>query len=422
MSKKETRLLNIGCNYPGTLDKLNGCISDAMRQTIFYTPYMKVDAQSITILRDDSLGDTLPTTLNVLKNLKSLAETSSDDTITLITYSGHGIQIPNPNVKPTLPGDKNNNNNPEEKDKTDEGIITSNGQGDMGLISDDELNKIIKTMKGLCICFFDCCNSGSMLDLPNTWTIDKSGELNYEKENSQEIENKNIICLSAARDPEVTLDMYSSYYQAYMGLVTNLIMDYLLLNGAKDAINMVSLAKYVQKQIDQFPETHDYLLPNRIVLSSSGMNINSFNIPRGKESVQEKIKAIKNDSLNKETSTPLDSHLMNLNKATQSLGDAVSSINEYYDFNPEQAEQVPEKAEEQVPEQAEHSGGLGCPPGEQVEEQVEEQVQWNDLDAHVDRSAKTKETFSTSIIRNYEKKRDKNWFDRKRRLNRKKIF
>lgn len=70
------------------------------------------------------------------------------DTI-FISYSGHGSNIVD--------------NNGDERDERDEVLFT----GDLKIISDDELNTIFKQVKsGVNVyCVFDCCNSGSIIDL-----------------------------------------------------------------------------------------------------------------------------------------------------------------------------------------------------------------------------------------------------------------
>jgi hypothetical protein len=141
-----------GLNYAGRPLELRGCVNDAKTmQTILdkngFKTSMYVTNESTTRLK----------ILSVLFNLAM--STWSDQTITSvwIYYAGHGTQIPD------VDGD--------ESDRLDEAIVPSDCQS-AGCIGDDQLYRVLQCFNPKCVVslFFDCCHSGSICDLPYSYT------------------------------------------------------------------------------------------------------------------------------------------------------------------------------------------------------------------------------------------------------------
>lgn len=179
------KALIIGINYRGTSSELNGCINDAKSIETFLK---EKNFNDIKMLTDET--HVKPTRVNILNVIKSLLENSNKNDTLFIYYSGHGSY--------TL------DRNGDELDGRDELLVPL----DFNYIKDDELKQIIdsygKPDTNL-IVLFDCCNSGTALDL-RYQILEK---LNYDditenKKNS--ITPCNTIFISGCRDEQVSLE------------------------------------------------------------------------------------------------------------------------------------------------------------------------------------------------------------------------
>lgn len=179
------KALIIGINYTGTSSQLNGCINDAK---LIETYLRENDFNDVKMLTDET--ELKPTRENILSEIKKLLENSNKNDKLFIYYSGHGSYTAD------LNGD--------ELDGRDELIVPL----DFKYIVDDELKSIIdnsgKPDTNL-IVLFDCCNSGTALDLKYQ-IIEK---LNYDDitENVKNSETPcNTIFISGCRDDQVSLE------------------------------------------------------------------------------------------------------------------------------------------------------------------------------------------------------------------------
>ena len=141
MAKKA---LLIGANYSGA-NQLYGCINDIIQMKGLLIDVYGFKPSEIVTLRDDDPSN-MPTKTRILKELVNL---SAD--FVFIQYSGHGTSIADTTK--------------DEKDGKDECIVPSDCSTS-GIISDDELKKALVGLKGTGIAVFDCCHSGTILDLP----------------------------------------------------------------------------------------------------------------------------------------------------------------------------------------------------------------------------------------------------------------
>ena len=141
MTKKA---LLIGANYSGA-NQLYGCINDIIQMKGLLIDVYGFKPSEIVTLRDDDSSN-MPTKTRILKELGNL---SAD--FVFIQYSGHGTSIADTTK--------------DEKDGKDECIVPSDCSTS-GIISDDELKKALVGLKGTGIAVFDCCHSGTILDLP----------------------------------------------------------------------------------------------------------------------------------------------------------------------------------------------------------------------------------------------------------------
>ena len=107
---------------------------------------------TIITLRDDDPAN-MPTKARIIQELQALVANATSHTQLFLHYSGHGTQV------------------------TDTTGLEANGLEECivpcdyvsaGFIKDDEINAIIRGLKGIGIAIFDCCRSGTIMDLPFT--------------------------------------------------------------------------------------------------------------------------------------------------------------------------------------------------------------------------------------------------------------
>jgi hypothetical protein len=186
-NKTNNSALLIGINYTGTNNELYGCINDtnSINSLISDKNFKK-----ISILTDNTVKK--PNRNNILAEFQNLLINSQSGDVLLLFYSGHGSYIL----------DKNNN----EKTGNDQLIVPC----DLNGILDDELKNIIQlNLKKdvTLIALFDCCHSGSILDLKYQY-MDSLDKNNF-TENINESETVgNVIMISGCNDVQTSSDAY----------------------------------------------------------------------------------------------------------------------------------------------------------------------------------------------------------------------
>jgi len=177
--------LLIGINYTGTVNQLYGCIND----TISVNSRLQQNGfKNVTILTD--LTQIKATRNNILSEFTNLLKKSQPNDLLFLLYSGHGSYILDKN------GDENT--------RYDQIIVPC----DLNRIIDDELKQIIQDNlpeNVTLFAMFDCCFSGSVLDLKYTYM----DSLNYDKytENSKQLETKgNVFMISGCNDYQTSID------------------------------------------------------------------------------------------------------------------------------------------------------------------------------------------------------------------------
>lgn len=190
MTKKFALL--IGINYKHSKSELRGCINDVENMKNILISKYKYKAENIKMLTENEPKNSWPTSINIIAQLKELIRKSYDDCSEIwIHYSGHGS-----NVK---------DYNGDEKDGRDEVIIPLD-YSKYGVISDDVLNRYIKYFpdKLRVICFFDCCYSGTILDLKYKYI----GDDEYAVENENDKTKGNVVMISGCSDTQTSADSY----------------------------------------------------------------------------------------------------------------------------------------------------------------------------------------------------------------------
>jgi hypothetical protein len=148
----DKRALLIGINYPNTPNQLQGCINDVVEMKSLIIDAYGFNPNTIVTLRDDDPSN-MPTRARILQELKILLANATLTTQIFLHYSGHGTNITDTGT--------------DETDRLDECIVPSDYLT-AGLITDDEINVIANGLKGIGIAIFDCCRSGTIMDLPFT--------------------------------------------------------------------------------------------------------------------------------------------------------------------------------------------------------------------------------------------------------------
>lgn len=203
----DTIAILFGLNYRGSQYELNGCINDTNIVKGCLRKYIEVPDHNITMMTDDT--PIKPSKDNMIKALRDVVNTINENTSykkLWVHFSGHGSYV--------------RDTDGDEDDKRDEVICTL----DNNYIKDDELNDIfseINTDKQL-ICIFDCCHSGTSLDLPFRY--------NYNTNKYESIrQNSGIKCdailLSGCKDDQYSADAYGiSQKYTYTGAFSTALM------------------------------------------------------------------------------------------------------------------------------------------------------------------------------------------------------
>jgi len=155
----------IGINYFGSKAELRGCINDVNNIKQFVTQHFGFTADSMMTLTDDNQGDGMPTKANMIRAFQWLVKGAQSGDSLFLHYSGHG-------------GSQTDTSS-DEQDGCDETLIPCDYEKN-GVIVDDDLHEMLVAIlpEGVRLtCIMDCCHSGSVLDLPFTYTPDGNLEI-----------------------------------------------------------------------------------------------------------------------------------------------------------------------------------------------------------------------------------------------------
>lgn len=206
------RALLVGINYGGTRAELRGCHNDIdlVKGALEAASYAEV-----VILRDNAPTATaeepFPTRANILAAMKDMVAKTGPGDLLLLHYSGHGASLPDEcgGQKTAECGASGGQEEPhsggcglDEPDGRDEAICPADYEFE-GVITDDELRALLVDAlnpHARLRVIFDCCHSGSALDLPYVWT-------EREKTTREGAHtDKDVIMLSGCADSEYSID------------------------------------------------------------------------------------------------------------------------------------------------------------------------------------------------------------------------
>jgi len=183
-----SRALLIGINYINTPNQLQGCIYDVIEMKSVLIDAYGFNPNTIITLRDDDPAN-MPTKARILQEIQVLV---TNGTNLFLHYSGHGTQVTDTNGP--------------EADGLDECIVPCD-YSSAGFITDDELNASVKGLKGIGLALFDCCRSGTIMDLPFTGV--DSNNLSP---------NQGFYCFSGCQDSQNTYEATTSFQGSGTGL------------------------------------------------------------------------------------------------------------------------------------------------------------------------------------------------------------
>jgi hypothetical protein len=225
------KALLIACNYFNTPSQLSGCINDAIQWYTLLQDVYGFEESDITFLRDDK-SDFKPTHERILSELTNLVNEKAK--YSFIFYSGHGTSLTDMN------GD--------EKDKVDECILPCDYQT-KGIITDDIINGIVSNNKSTCLAIFDCCRSGTVLDLPIVDILNT----NTPTPSPNNLEENKLICISGCKDNENSAEVFN---------LTNML--------PQGALTITFL--HTLRKMKYYPKISDLLNTIRSDLSNGGLN------------------------------------------------------------------------------------------------------------------------------------------------------
>ncbi len=256
------KALIIGINYVGTSSALNGCINDAFSMKEYLEKKLKYD--NIKIMTDNTVDK--PTCANIYRELYNLLVDSIVNNLeeVWIHYSGHGTSITD------YSGD--------EKDGRDECIVPLDYQT-AGIISDDNIRYYFQyfSPNTKVYSFFDCCNSGTIVDLPYNYYHDS-----FNAEQEYNVLGNNIIMISGSRDDEFSYDAYNINNDSkYSGAMTSCLL-LLLYNNDTLTYKELLLKLNNELKIRGFPQkpqlSSTKKLTNESVFITNINNINTLSI------------------------------------------------------------------------------------------------------------------------------------------------
>jgi len=234
MSKKVA--IVIGINYIGTSNQLNGCINDADDLKQYLQTHQNYD--EFIYMTDNSKMK--PTSGNILVQINNVVNRAIAGEVNdiWISYSGHG----------TYTRDRNG----DEDDGKDEMLVPLD-YNVSGCIPDDTLhlilNKLPENVKLTCL--FDCCHSGTILDLKYRYV---PGSTTNVVENQKSSINAHCIMLSGCADTQTSADAYIS--GQYAGAMTNAFLRSMLYYNHKLTCDQLisKMRSLLHKRYSQIPQ------------------------------------------------------------------------------------------------------------------------------------------------------------------------
>lgn len=157
--------LLIGINYYGSRHQLRGCINDVQNVSSFLVSRgYSSSPKDMVFLTDERQGPYHPTGQNILAAMDWLV--SEPNCACFLHYSGHGGQVPDPN------GIRRSGFN----DTIVPVDFETRGQLDSSTLHRHLVSRL--PSNSTLFVLFDCCHSGSAIELPYVYRSDEDGNIN----------------------------------------------------------------------------------------------------------------------------------------------------------------------------------------------------------------------------------------------------
>ena len=196
----------IGINYPGSDAPLSGCVNDVRTmQNILQRLGYEITEKRVLVDDKRFKGrDGAPTRKNILNALQWLGNAAKSGDTLFLHYSGHGTQVE---------AEKDT----KEEDGCDEAICPIDMDA-AGVIIDDDIHKfVVKPLPNGCrlTAVFDCCHSGTIMDLPYNFRATKANMANAHSRGismaptgAKPIQNGGtVFMISGCRDDQTSADV-----------------------------------------------------------------------------------------------------------------------------------------------------------------------------------------------------------------------
>jgi hypothetical protein len=249
------KALLIGINYKDTKYPLQGCWNDVEQMKT----YLQKNGYMLTIMTDEPKNKNkplYPTYTNFLKQLETfLTKASPLDTL-FFYYSGHGERLRDQRIQK------------DEKDNMDENLclLSDKTTNQVQHVSDDQIRAIINRMSNFTKlrCVFDCCHSGTVMDLPFRMMNKKT----IHTESSPSI--KNVLMISGCEDNDTSLETIID--NKVRGALTSLVIP--LFESENKKIKWTELLEKIQesmvskgyKQVPQISFTSNSVIQSKLDL------------------------------------------------------------------------------------------------------------------------------------------------------------
>lgn len=210
------RAVLIGINYVRSpQNKLCGCANDVRSVSAFLASLATVGpAVEIRTLSDDIEGAIWPSRKNILEALAWLLRDMRAGDTAYVHYSGHG------GLTLDVSGD--------EESGKDSCIYPVTESGAIECITDDELSArlVSRVPRGAtCVCVWDCCHSGTCLDLRYGYKPISATELVVSENPRYARGTGTVLLLSGCMDTQTASESWDAEASAPCGALTEALID-----------------------------------------------------------------------------------------------------------------------------------------------------------------------------------------------------
>lgn len=200
-----------GLNYSQDPDcALSGCVNDVVNMARYLVDVVKMPCDVYT---DPAHAGAL-TRSGMVKILKDAASATYKERLDLlyIHYSGHGTCIPDTSA--------------DEADFSDECLVPLDFRTS-GYIVDDVMQKIFQSFnpKTKVVCVFDCCHSGTLLDVRYSWPMKSQSTMYPIVENTRCRIAAPVLTISGCMDHQTSAESYTN--GQVQGAMTSVLLEVL---------------------------------------------------------------------------------------------------------------------------------------------------------------------------------------------------